>query len=117
MAFLEMNVIYSGDLVSGPQLAGSGEDPDPTERDLILATVMRLARARPDGGHVIERAAILAAGRDATAIEAWIMGHGGLPEHSSPQAVGLHSPRVDARRQPGRPALRFLLPPGTLKHP
>jgi hypothetical protein len=113
-----MNVIYTEDLVPGPQLAGSGEDPAPTERDLILATVTRLARARPDGGHVIERAAILAAGRDATAIEAWIIGHGGLPEHSSStQAVGLHSPRVDARRQPGRPALRFLLPPGALKHP
>jgi hypothetical protein len=116
MAFLEMNVIYSEAFVSDPQLAGAGEDPDSAERDVILATVMRLARARPDGGHVIERAAILAAGRDATAIEAWIIGHGGLPEHSSPQAVGLHSPRVDAPRQHGRPALRFLLPPGALKH-
>jgi hypothetical protein len=112
-----MNVIYSEDLVPAPQLARSGTDPEPAEPDLILATVTRLARARPDGGHVIERAAILAAGRDATAIQAWIIGHGGVPEHASPEAVGLHSPRVDARRQPGGPALRFLLPPGALKHP
>jgi hypothetical protein len=111
-----MNVIYSECLVLGPQPTRSGEDPDPAQRDLILATVTRLARSRPDGGHVIERAAILAAGPDATAIEAWIIGHGGLPEHATPAAMGLHSERVDAR-QPGRAALRFLLPPGALKHP
>ena len=112
-----MNVIYSQGLVLGPQLASSGQDPDPAEPDPILETVTRLARATPDGGHVIERAAILAAGRDITAIEAWIIGHGGRPEHASPEAVGLHSPRVDAGRQSGRAALRFLLPPGALKHP
>jgi hypothetical protein len=112
-----MNAIYSEDLVLAPQPTSSSKDPDPAELDLILATVTRLARARPDGGHVIERAAILAAGRDATAIEAWIIAHGGLPEHASPEAVGLHSARVDARRQPGGSALRFLLPPGALKHP
>jgi hypothetical protein len=112
-----MIVTYTEHLVLDPQLARSGKDPDPAEPDPILATVTRLARARPDGGHVIERAAVLAAGRDATAIEAWIIGHGGLPEHASPEAVGLHSPRVDARRRPGGSALRFLLPPGALKHP
>jgi hypothetical protein len=101
--------------VLGPQLASSGEEPDPSDQDPILATVTRLARARPGGGHVIERAAILAAGRDATAIEAWIIEHGGLPEDASPAAVGLHSARVDARRAAGRTALRFLLPPGALK--
>jgi hypothetical protein len=117
MAFLEINVIYSESLVLGPQPASSGQDPDPAQRDLILETVVRLARARPDGGHVIERAAILAAGHDATAIEAWIVGHGGRPEHAGAEPVGLHSPRVDARHQPGRSVLRFLLPPGALKHP
>ena len=100
----------------GPQLARSGEEPDPADQDPILATVTRLARARPDGGHVIERAAILAAGRDAAAIEAWIIERGGLPEEdASPAAVGLHSARVDARRTAGRTPLRFLLPPGALK--
>ena len=100
----------------GPQLARSGEEPDPADQDLILATVTRLARARPDGGHVIERAAILAAGRDAVAIEAWIFEHGGLPEDTSPAAaVGLHSDRVDARRTADRTVRRFLLPPGALK--
>lgn len=111
-----MNVIYSVDLVLGSPPARSGDDPDPAPQDVILATVTRLARARPGGGDVIERAAILAAGHDAKAIEAWIIEHGGLPEHAIPAAIGLHSPRLDARPQSGS-ALRFLLPPGLVNRP
>ena len=50
------------------------------DNDAIRATVTRLARPRADGGHVIERAAIVAAGGDAATIESWILAHAGQPE-------------------------------------
>jgi hypothetical protein len=84
----------------------------------IRATVTGLARPRAGGGHVIERAAILAAGPDATAIEAWILAHDGHPEQipASPASGGLHGLREDARRASSdRSPRRFLLPPGALE--
>jgi hypothetical protein len=48
--------------------------------EAIRATVTRLCRPDGDGGAVIERAAIVAEGTQARAIEAWILAHGGEPE-------------------------------------
>ena len=88
-----------------PESATSTVDDDP-----IRATVTRLARPRPGGGHVIERAAILAAGSDSAAIEAWILSHTGRAEQLTAAAAGgLHSPRLEAPR--GAP-LRFLFERG-----
>jgi hypothetical protein len=81
--------------------------------DTIRATVIRLARPRADGGHVIERAAILAAGGDAATIESWILAHAGQPEEMAASVgTGLHAGRFEHERA----ALprRFLLPPGAL---
>ncbi len=82
----------------------------------IRETVTRLARPRAGGGHVIERAAILATGGDATAIEAWIVAHDGSPEQipSTHARGGLHSYRDEALRPADRSPRRYLLPPGAL---
>ena len=45
----------------------------------VRAAVIRLSRPDGEGGAVIERAAILAEGVPAAAIEAWIVDHGGEP--------------------------------------
>jgi hypothetical protein len=73
--------------------------------------------ARPDGsgGKVIERAAILAAGADSAAVEAWILAHSGKAEHAehARPSGGLHGRQSDpgsANRAPRR----FVLPPGVL---
>jgi hypothetical protein len=78
----------------------------------IRATVSGLARPRAGGGYVIERAAILAAGPDATAIEAWIIAHDGAPEEipSTHSRLGLHSHRDEALRPSDRSPRRYLLP-------
>lgn len=85
------------------------------EDDQIRQLVTRLARPDRAGGHVVERAAILAEGPDATAILAWITAHGGAPEARSAPAEsgGLHGARRDAGR-PAPPPSRYLLPAGTL---
>lgn len=81
----------------------------------IRAVVTRLARPSPDGGHVIERAAILAAGRDAAAIEAWILDHAGRPEQTATSSAGgLHGARLEGPSTSDRSTRRFLLPPGAL---
>jgi hypothetical protein len=85
----------------------------------IRQLVTDLARPRASGGHAIERAALLAAGSDFGAIEAWILRHGGEPEVAAVTASaagGLHGLGADAtaRRAPdGRP-VRYQLPVGTL---
>ena len=47
--------------------------------DAIRATVIRLCRPDGYGSAVIERAAIVAEGAPAGAIEEWILAHGGEP--------------------------------------
>jgi len=82
----------------------------------IRAIVKRLARPSADGGYVIERAAILAAGPDATAIEGWILSHAGEAELlPSASVAGLHGNREDAMRGSDRSPRRFLLPSDALK--
>jgi hypothetical protein len=80
---------------------------------VIRSVVVRLARPHRSGGHVIERAAILAEGRSSAAVLDWIAEHDGEPEARAPRAVagGLHG----ARSAPGAPPpLRYVLPPGAL---
>ena len=75
----------------------------------VRAAVIRLSRPDGDGGAVIERAAILAEGTPAAAIEAWIIDHGGQPEAPiiAAAAPGLYGLRPDrptfgGQRQPRR---------------
>src|SRR5690349_3540709 len=81
--------------------------------DAIRAVVARLARPDRDGGAVIERAAIVAEGARAAAIEDWILAHGGEPEALIlPPRLGLHTHRDDgfAGRRGARPPRRYVLP-------
>lgn len=87
-----------------------------TADEAIRALVRRLARPRPSGGTVIERAAILAEGADCTAVVAWIIAHAGEPEAAivSPPS-GLHGSRLsDPIGTGSRPPARYILPPGAL---
>jgi hypothetical protein len=88
-----------------------------TQDDAIRALVVRLARPGKNQGHVIERAAIMAAGSQSVAIEAWIVAHAGHPEpleSSSPSSSGLHGDRQTRTSGGNRTPLRFLLPAGVL---
>src|SRR3954454_12270880 len=80
--------------------------------DVIRALVTRLSRSHPSGGRVIERAAILAAGADHTAVMSWIAAHAGQPEAAASPSPrhGLHG----SRSEPARAPLRYVLPPGAL---
>jgi hypothetical protein len=83
----------------------------------IRATVTRLARPDGDGGAVIERAAIVAEGEPAVAIEAWIVAHGGQPEVPllSPPRPGLYGPRHEGlAAHAARPPRRYILPAAEL---
>ena len=85
--------------------------------DAIRALLTRLARPDASGGDVIERAAILAAGSDFTAIMAWVVEHGGKPETVAAAAPsgGLHGSRLAEGGGAGSTApLRFVMPPGAL---
>jgi len=85
--------------------------------DAIRALVTRLSRPHPAGGDVIERAAILAAGADATAVLVWVAAHSGKPEDIAPPAAerGLHSARLSAGDRAGsRTPRRYVFPPGAL---
>ena len=81
----------------------------------IRAAVIRLARPDGDGGAVIERAAIVAEGEPASAIEAWVLAHGGEPEApliAGPRS-GLYGLRPESRLSGGgdvRPPRRYVLP-------
>jgi hypothetical protein len=87
----------------------AAEDDDATR-----AVVDRLGRRHSSGGTVIERAAILAEGADATRVVAWVMAHGGQPEVAVvPARRGLHSARLDDQAAAGRAPLRYVLPAGT----
>jgi len=94
--------------VSAEGSAGDGE---------IRALVKRLARPHSSGGDVVERAALLASGRDFTAARAWIADHGGVAETMVPEASrrGLHGPRLGlSGGTEQRVPLRFVLPAGAL---
>jgi hypothetical protein len=80
--------------------------------------VRRLARPAPAGGHVIERAAVLAEGSNFAVIEAWILEHGGEPEApgDTSSTIGgghLFSGRTGRIRDEVVP-VRYLLPPEAL---
>lgn len=84
--------------------------------DAIRTVVTRLARKDSNGGHAIERSAILAEGPDCAEIEAWIVAHGGAPETTSPtMGRGLHAERsADAAAQRAPVNARYVLPRGAL---
>jgi hypothetical protein len=87
------------------------------EQDEIRLVITRLARPDPSGGFVVERAALLAEGRDFAALAAWIAAHGGTPQARPPAAAGhgLHrSERHEIGGQAARPASQYLLPAGSL---
>jgi hypothetical protein len=85
--------------------------------DAIRAIVKRLSRPHTSGGDVIERAAVLAEGAEATSIVTWITAHGGQPEAVVPRAStrGLHGARLSGG--PGAESAiprRYVLPVGVL---
>lgn len=82
--------------------------------DAICELVRRLARRHPSGGHVVERAAILAEGADFSAVMEWIVAHGGQPEARAPAAAphGLHGARLSERA--AELPRRLVLPAGAL---
>ena len=91
--------------------ATSSRDARHTD-DAIRATVIRLCRPDGYGSAVIERAAIVAEGAPAGAIEEWILAHGGEPE-APVMAVrsGLYGLRQDAAPlTPARAPRRYMLP-------
>lgn len=85
--------------------------------DEIRVLVRRLARVHPDGGTVIERAAIMAEGTGSKAILTWITEHGGTPEATAQTSApsGLHgrAPHGSGDPAPRKPS-RFVLPAGAL---
>ena len=84
--------------------------------DEIRRTVNRLSRPHRSGGVVIERAAILATGRDSTAIFEWITAHAGEPEAAAPPAParGLHGSGFGGGVTAPRGPARYVLPAGAL---
>ncbi len=96
----------------------AGTEPDDTQApdgDAILALVRRLSRPHASGGHVIDRATLLAEGSASAAIITWIVDHAGEPEFALAPASrggGLHGDR--RRVAGGGKPLRYLLPPGAL---
>ena len=91
-------------------------EPEAPGEDAIRALVTRLARPHSSGGHVIERAAILAEGSSFATAMAWIVEHGGEPEEQAAAASGgLHGSRLNRSGGSVSPtALRFVLPAGVL---
>jgi hypothetical protein len=88
-----------------------------SDDDAIRALVIRLSRPHRSGGEVIERAAIMAAGADSTAVIAWITDHAGVPETAAATAprLGLHGSRLGGGSDTeSRAPLRFVLPAGAL---
>jgi hypothetical protein len=84
--------------------------------DAIRATIIRLSRPDGDGGAVIERAAIVAEGAPAGALEEWILAHGGEPEapvtavRSGLYGLGSETEPLARARAPRR----YVLPAGAL---
>jgi len=90
--------------------------PGPVDDGAIQIVVSQLSRPHRDGGDVIERAAILAAGTDSTEILAWIAANGGEPEALAPVASrgGLHNARASSHMAAATPR-RYVFPPGVLR--
>ncbi|MCW3007460.1 MAG: hypothetical protein JWP17_2086 [Solirubrobacterales bacterium] len=85
-----------------------------TDDTEVRELVTRLSRPSRGGGHVIERAAMLAEGSDFRSIEAWILQHGGEAEATpAPIGRGLFVDRAATRPSP--PPTRYLLPAGALE--
>jgi hypothetical protein len=80
--------------------------------DAIKAVVARLARPHRSGGVVIERAAILAEGKNSTAIFEWITAHDGMPEvaAAAKPARGLYGTGFGGGDTPSRGPARYVLP-------
>jgi hypothetical protein len=84
----------------------------------IRAAIIRLCRPDGYGGAIIERAAIVAEGTRAAAIEDWILSHGGEPEAPVSAAVrpGLYDGRTDGQRLlRTRAPRRYVLPAEALQ--
>ena len=83
----------------------------------INALLTRLSRPHSSGGVVVERAALLAAGADFSAVMDWITAHAGTPDTtvSATRGRGLHGSRINGGDAiaSGTP-LRFVLPAGAL---
>jgi hypothetical protein len=97
-------------------MRGEGVEPAVGD-DEIRTLVTRLSRPHTSGGAVIERAAILASGADASAVLRWITAHAGEPEDlaAPSSAGGLHGGRLGGGADAGlRKPLRYVLPPDAL---
>jgi hypothetical protein len=83
--------------------------------DEMTTLIKGLSRPHASGGFVIERAAILATGRDSPEILAWITTHSGTPEMPATRSQGLHGPRITGQDgvSSSKPT-RFVLPAGAL---
>lgn len=88
------------------------DDGPPRDDEATRALVARLSRPHPSGGVVIERAAILASGANASEVLRWIEDHAGEAEAPVPPASsgGLHGNRMQSDASPPQP-LRYVLPP------
>lgn len=81
--------------------------------------IARISRPHCDGGIVVERAAVMAAGPDSAALLRWIEEHDGTPEALPAPTVdrGLHGPRrttTGMTTGSDRAPLRYVLPAGAL---
>jgi hypothetical protein len=102
---------------TGSDQASTTRRSGPELDEAIRRVVTRLARPHASGGDVIERAAIVAEGADATAIIRWILAHAGQPETTVPTAPtrGLHGARLSGGAgTEGGPPRRYVLPVGAL---
>jgi len=85
--------------------------------EAIRTLLRRLARPHSSGGHVVERATLLAEGAEFPAVMAWIGAHAGVAETGIGAAPrrGLHGARTssgqDAEQLKPR---RYVLPAGSL---
>ena len=96
------------DAQPAPQADPAEDHRPPLDDSALRAVVARLARPHRSGGHVVERAALLADGADFGALVAWIEAHDGAPE-ALPAAREARGVSSFGERSPQQP-LRFVLP-------